>query len=406
LVNSDYKLFHLGILFDEIKFGKRFSLEINKGKYRISIISSISDGIFNIQKTKWTNDKVNEADFLQNEDILFSYRNSMDNIGKTAFFSSNEKVIHGANLIRLRTKNPIIIPRFALAIFKSKYFLEIVKSQATEGVYNASISIQAIRNIEIPVPPINIQEEIVRGIEIDQLEIRKKENEIDCLTIISKEKVNDVWSNCSKLPQKLSKEEILEGIESGILVYPSQWHELFMLIKSKIPETIEIPNPLILGGSGASNYDKNQRLKDHLNIAKKYSVLDDALDFLSKLPDGEWIRSKNGLDPNELSYWEIMAEDDEKLRLVNLKSLPYLKKLQKLNSEMYEYEKLSKVINDNIIVSSQSAIYLVSDNSQFNSYLIQLHEIYLNQKKLNVGRTDIEDFCNDILVLQEESKDD
>ena len=73
---------------------------------------------------------------------------------------------------------------------------------------------------------------------------------------------------------------------------------------------------------------------------------------------------------------------------------------------MYEYEKLSKVINDNIIVSSQSAIYLVSDNSQFNSYLIQLHEIYLNQKKLNVGRTDIEDFCNDILVLQEESKDD
>ena len=201
------------------------------------------------------------------------------------------------------------------------------------------------------------------------------------------------------------KDKILKDIENGILVYPYKWHDFCVFLKSKIPKDQEVPVPLILGGSGASSYEKNQRLIEHINIARKNDVLDVCLNFLLKLPEEEWGKSDGNLDPNEMSYWDIIAEDDKKLRLVNIKALPYLKKLKNINSKINDYEVLSKEINDKIIIRYYpNYIYLISDESEYNKCLIKLHEIFLEQKTLNNSKDDIEDFCYDILDLQIESR--
>ena len=104
-----------------------------------------------------------------------------------------------------------------------------------------------------------------------------------------------------------TNEDLLKKIQDGELVYPAiakDWDRLFKLIKSKIPKGTKISNPLILGGAGASNYDKNKRLLEHLNIAAHHGFLDLAVQFLSQIPADNWVTSDGNLNPNELSYWE------------------------------------------------------------------------------------------------------
>lgn len=153
-------------IFIEITNGKNVNQINEQGNYRVSRIQTISDGTFNIEKTKWTNDKVDENDFLQEGDILLSHINSMEHLAKTALFTNiREKVIHGINLIRFRPNISLINPFFASRIFKSNQFIEKARSFAQKAVNQASIKISDLKSIQIPLPPLEVQWEIVAEIE-------------------------------------------------------------------------------------------------------------------------------------------------------------------------------------------------------------------------------------------------
>lgn len=109
----------------------------------------------------------------------------------------------------------------------------------------------------------------------------------------------------------LSKKELVRDIDSGKLVHPKgkRWHDFFKFLESKLPKTVNIPVPLILSGSGANDFTKNERLKEHLGVAEDNGLLDEALDFLCGLSESEWERSEGNLDPNEPDYWDLIAED-------------------------------------------------------------------------------------------------
>jgi hypothetical protein len=114
------------------------------------------------------------------------------------------------------------------------------------------------------------------------------------------------------MPTTLSKERLVHDMGSGKLVSPQgkKWHDFFKFLKSKLPDNEGIPNPLILGGSGANAFTKNERLKEHLKVAEDNGVLDEALDFLCGLSKSAWEMSDGNLDPNEPDYWDLIAEDE------------------------------------------------------------------------------------------------
>ena len=156
-------------VFSEIKNGKNVEQFDDVGKYRVSRIQTISDGTVDLEKTKWTNDEVNENDFLQEGDILLSHINSMDHLAKTGIFTNiHEKVIHGINLIRLRPETSRINPYFASRILKSSQFIYKARSYAQKAVNQASIKTTDLKSIQIPLPPLEVQREIVAEIECNQ----------------------------------------------------------------------------------------------------------------------------------------------------------------------------------------------------------------------------------------------
>lgn len=160
--NAQWPMVKLDDIFTEIKNGKNVDQIDQIGKYRVSRIQTIATGEVDLEKTKYTNDEVKENDFLQEGDILFSHINSVDHLAKTAIFeNTKEKVVHGANLIRLRADKNKVVPKYALFVFKSEDFITTARGFAQKAVNQASINSTAIKNFKIPLPPLEIQEQIV-----------------------------------------------------------------------------------------------------------------------------------------------------------------------------------------------------------------------------------------------------
>ncbi len=153
-------------LFFEIKNGKNVEQFDDIGKYRVSRIQTISDGSIDLNKTKWTNDDVDESKILQEGDILLSHINSIDHLAKSAIFTNIHcKVVHGINLIRFRPDVSRVNPHFVARIFKSIRFIEKARSFAQKAVNQASIKTSDLKSIVIPLPPLEVQREIVAEIE-------------------------------------------------------------------------------------------------------------------------------------------------------------------------------------------------------------------------------------------------
>ncbi|ODS40076.1 hypothetical protein BEH94_02340 [Candidatus Altiarchaeales archaeon WOR_SM1_SCG] len=166
-IKSIYKKEKLGGIFYEIKNGVDVKQGDKIGKYRVSRIETISDKKIDLNKTKWTNDEVKEDDFLKEGDILMSHINSMAHIGKSAFFSNiNEKVVHGINILRFRSNRGDIYKKYLYLFFQYPLFIRLLRSYAQKAVHQASIRISDIEKIEIPIPPKEIQEKIIKDIEV------------------------------------------------------------------------------------------------------------------------------------------------------------------------------------------------------------------------------------------------
>jgi len=73
----------------------------------------------------------------------------------------NEKIVHGANLIKLRPNFDLVLPLYCLYVLKTDKFRNNAKRFAQKAVNQASINTRSIRNLEIPLPSLEVQKEIV-----------------------------------------------------------------------------------------------------------------------------------------------------------------------------------------------------------------------------------------------------
>ena len=136
------------------------------GRYLVTRIQTISDGTVNLEKTKRTDDEPQEVFFMQEGDILLSHINSYDHLAKSAIFpQTQEKVVHGINLVRIRPNRDRIYPKYLAACLKSDIFINKARSFAQRAVNQASIKISDLRGIHIPLPPLTVQEEVIAEIE-------------------------------------------------------------------------------------------------------------------------------------------------------------------------------------------------------------------------------------------------
>ena len=164
--DSTWPMVTLQEICEFIRNGRNVQQSDQESHYRVTRIQTISNGKFDLAKTKWTNDDVPEGYLLKEGDILFSHINSVDHLAKTAIYGgSTVPVVHGINLLCLRPKEKVAKPHLVLRLMKQDVFVERAKKFAQLAVNQASIKLTDIRQMVLPLPPLEVQQEIVSEIE-------------------------------------------------------------------------------------------------------------------------------------------------------------------------------------------------------------------------------------------------
>ena len=103
--------------------------------------------------------------------------------------------------------------------------------------------------------------------------------------------------------QKYKKDQFLESIKEKEMYCPTDWTRFFQYVLSMAESKCggevsrRLPNPLILGGAIGNPTEKHRRLSEQLDWAIEHQCFDEALRFLTRLPDDKWEKC-------ELAKWD------------------------------------------------------------------------------------------------------
>ncbi len=97
--------------------------------------------------------------------------------------------------------------------------------------------------------------------------------------------------------------DVIQKIKDGIYAYPEsiEWGNLYKMLYENLGRD-DIPLSLILGGSIASDFDKNKRLIEQIIIAEENGLVEEAIKILSRVPEDHWVKSNGNLDKKAVSF--------------------------------------------------------------------------------------------------------
>jgi type I restriction enzyme M protein len=164
-----------------VTFGKNDQLEAETQE-SIRIVTTKAaqeDGI--VEKSLYFIPKIfvkNDEKKLKDGDILISTANSLNLIGRTTYVTNLVKdTSFGAFMTLIRVDRNKVLPLYLLQILKNENALEYFRLNANTTTNISNLSNSTISDLEIPLPSIDIQQEIVREIESinkENLEMEEK----------------------------------------------------------------------------------------------------------------------------------------------------------------------------------------------------------------------------------------
>ena len=100
---------------------------------------------------------------LDDKDILMSHINSKAFLGRSVLYKrhGNEQIIHGMNVLRIKTKKDVLDQEYAYYYFQTSFFKKNIHNIRKDAVNQSSINISDIKDIIIQIPSLKDQKNIV-----------------------------------------------------------------------------------------------------------------------------------------------------------------------------------------------------------------------------------------------------
>ena len=129
----------------------------------ITRIETIADRTVNLDKCGYAD--VSENEYLNYRlrfgDILVSHINSEKHLAKCAIFESDRSdIVHGMNLLCLRPNYEVVFPKYLFHYLSSPEFLKFIPAITKKSVNQASFTVSAFKDLEIPLPSLAEQKRI------------------------------------------------------------------------------------------------------------------------------------------------------------------------------------------------------------------------------------------------------
>ena len=150
----------LGNMCKEVRYGTSKPATEN-GKYTYLRMNNITfEGELDLANTKTIDISDEELPkcSVQKGDILFNRTNSIELCGKTCLYKLDETMVIAGYIIRVRV-NEKLNPQYVSTFFNTKSIKKLLKEMAKGAVNQANINAQEMQSIQIPVPPIALQNE-------------------------------------------------------------------------------------------------------------------------------------------------------------------------------------------------------------------------------------------------------
>ena len=132
---------------------------LSDGKYHLTRIETIANGIVDESRVGYSNKKPDDMYLLRYGDILYSNINSISHMGKVAKYKGISPLYHGINLLRLRPERNINSD-FSLCLLNSDKCRNWAKTRANQAVSQASINQSLLETQEIAIVSIEEQKKI------------------------------------------------------------------------------------------------------------------------------------------------------------------------------------------------------------------------------------------------------
>jgi type I restriction enzyme S subunit len=148
---GEWEKVSLSAIFDKISNGLTYDPQAVEG-LPVTRIETISTGKINYDKVGWAIDDKNTKRFtLEKGDILYSHINSLEHIGRVAFYQAEKPLYHGMNLLLLRAKSGVS-KEFIFYVLNSFIGKKYAKTYAKSAVNQASISTTDIKSFKVFIP--------------------------------------------------------------------------------------------------------------------------------------------------------------------------------------------------------------------------------------------------------------
>ena len=200
-IDEDWEVKKIGDIFDT-QYGISKSIPQNLDSNGIKIISTADIGkngnlnFTGIRKIK--KEEGYEKFTSSNNTLLFNWRNAPDHIGKTALFDNvkSESFIFASFLIAMTNKNNDTVDnKYIWYLLNQMRRDGIFKEKCRKVVNQANFNAEELKGIQIPLPPIHIQQEIVEQLEAERKIIEFQKNIIAILEKKIQNRLDELWQS-------------------------------------------------------------------------------------------------------------------------------------------------------------------------------------------------------------------
>lgn len=195
---SDWDSYNISECFSSINNGANIKQTKGASGLPITRIETLSNGMFNANRLGYADifDSVKYQKYILNEgDLLMSHINSLEFVGRSvAFHNQLPIVIHGMNLLRLVPLS-FIDSDFFVYLSKTRNFKKSINGITHKSVNQASFNTTALKAIQIKVPSIETQRQIVDNL-----------NKMQNLCLLLQSNFDTTVTLCNDLKQSILKD--------------------------------------------------------------------------------------------------------------------------------------------------------------------------------------------------------
>lgn len=184
LTRGKYPVAELGSLLDLVQYGTSEKANSNSDGIAVIRMNNIVDGQFDFTNLKHLRLSKKEIEklLLKDGDILFNRTNSKELVGKCAVFHAPGEFIFASYLIRVRAVSEKANPDFLAYVINSPIGRQQIDALSRQIIGQANINSVELRGLQIPLPPLAVQEKIIECVAEGRAEISREQESAERLS--------------------------------------------------------------------------------------------------------------------------------------------------------------------------------------------------------------------------------